>query len=248
MKLLSLLAAVTVAVALSCTSKPESDSENDQDSVSIESSGAGEELVLFDGASLSGWHVFNQPGKEVKNWVVQDSALVCLGAAKDAHGGDLVYDGTFKDFDLSWEWKVDKGSNSGVMYHVVEDPKYKAPYETGPEYQIIDDIGFPEKLEDWQKTGADYAMKIAGPEKKLKQVGEWNTSRIVYDNGKVQHWLNGALILSFEVSSEEWKKERNSGKWNDFPDYAISDEGKIALQDHGNKAYFKNIRIKRLVN
>ncbi|HTE08545.1 MAG TPA: DUF1080 domain-containing protein, partial [Flavitalea sp.] len=128
---------------------------------------------LFDGTSLKGWHGYNRKG-EVKNWKVEDSALVCLGAAKDAHGGDLITDSLYDNFELQWEWKVNKGSNSGVMYHVIEAPKYKAPYETGPEYQMIDDKDFPEKLEDWQKTGADYAMTPAGPNKKMMPVGEWN--------------------------------------------------------------------------
>ena len=122
-------------------------------------------ISLFDGKTLAGWHGYGKTG-EVKNWIVEDGALVCLGAAKDAHGGDIVTDAEFDNFELSWEWKVDKGSNSGVMYHVVEDAKHKAPYETGPEYQIIDDIGFPEKLEEWQKAGADYAMTVPNDKKK----------------------------------------------------------------------------------
>ena len=122
-------------------------------------------INLFDGKTLAGWHGYNKTG-EVKNWVVEDGALVCLGAAKDASGGDLATDADYENFKLSWDWKLNKGSNSGVMYHVVEDQKYHAPYETGPEYQMIDDVDFPEKLEDWQKTGADYAMNTANDKKK----------------------------------------------------------------------------------
>ena len=210
-----------------------------------ETNAPGEWINLFDGKSLAGWHGFNKTG-EVTNWTVQDSALVCLGAAKDAHGGDLVTDQKFDNFELSWEWKVDKGSNSGVMYHVVEDPKYKAPYETGPEYQVIDDIGFPEKLEDWQQAGANYGMQPANEKKKLKPVGEWNSSKIVYNKGHVEHWLNGEKIVEFEDNTPEWNKEKAEGKWKDYPDYASVKSGAIALQDHGNKAYFKNIRIRKI--
>jgi len=201
--------------------------------------------AIFDGKTLKGWHGYNQTG-EVKNWTVIDGALVCLGAAKDAHGGDLVSDGEYGNFELSWEWKVDKGSNSGVMYHVVESAAHQAPYETGPEYQIIDDVGFPSKLEDWQTAGADYAMTPANGLKKLKPVGEWNTSRILYDNGHVEHWLNGEKIVDFQAYSPEWTAKRNSGKWKDYPDYAKATRGRIALQDHGNKAYYRNIRIRVL--
>lgn len=206
---------------------------------------SGEAVDLFDGKSLAGWHGFNKTG-EVKNWTIEDGALVCLGAAKDAHGGDLVSDKKYSNFELSWDWKVDKGSNSGVMYHVVEDQKYKSPYETGPEYQVMDDIGFPEKLENWQQAGADYAIAPANEKKKLKPVGEWNSSKIVFNNGHVEHWLNGEKIVDFDRNSDFWKKQRAEGKWKDFPDYAKVTTGAIALQDHGNKAYFRNIKIKEL--
>lgn len=203
-------------------------------------------IDLFDGESLKGWHAYNKGSDTIKNWTIIDAALVCLGAAKDAHGGDIVTDKDYENFELTWDWKVDKGSNSGVMYHVVEDPKYKTTYETGPEYQIIDDIGFPGKLEDWQKTGANYAMHPANENKKLKPVGEWNSSKIVFNNGHVEHWLNGEKIVEFEAWSKEWTKKKKEGKWKDFPDYGLAKKGKIALQDHGNKAYYKNIVIKEL--
>lgn len=209
------------------------------------SASPGTTISLFDGKTLTGWHGFNKTGA-VTNWVVEDGALVCLGAAKDAHGGDLVTDGSYANFELSWDWKVNKGSNSGVLYHVVEDAKYQAPYETGPEYQVIDDIGFPQKLEDWQQAGADYAIAAPNAKKKLKAVGEWNNSKIIYNRGHVEHWLNNEKIVEFDRSSEMWKKEKTTGKWKDYADYAKASSGKIALQDHGDKAYFKNIKIKIL--
>jgi hypothetical protein len=205
----------------------------------------GKWISLFDGKTLNGWHAFNKPG-EIKNWTIEDSAMVCLGAAKGDTGGDIVTDNEYENFELTWDWKITKGGNSGVMYHVVENSKYKAPYETGPEYQLIDDIDFPGKLEEWQKTGADYAMNTTNDKKKVNPVGEWNTSKIVYNNGHVEHWLNGEKVVEFEAGNEAWLKEKNTGKWKDFPDYGITKKGRIALQDHGNKAYFKNIMIREL--
>ncbi|HET9430694.1 MAG TPA: DUF1080 domain-containing protein [Chitinophagaceae bacterium] len=202
-------------------------------------------VSLFDGKSLAGWHGYNKMG-EVKNWTIEDGALVCLGAAKGDTGGDIVSEKEYGNFELEWEWKITTGGNSGVMYHVVEDPKYKAPWETGPEYQMIDDIGFPSRLEEWQKAGADYAMNPANDKKKLKPVGEWNSSRIVFNNGAVEHWLNGEKIVEFQAWSDAWNKEKKEGKWKDYPDYGVAKKGKIALQDHGNKAYFRNIRIREI--
>ena len=203
-------------------------------------------ISLFDGKKLNGWHRFNNPGVDVTNWTVEDGALVCLGSKGISGSGDIVTDQVFEDFELTWEWKVDKGSNSGVFYHVVEGPKYKRASHHAPEYQIIDDIGFPAKLEEWQKTGADYAMYTPNDKKELKPVGEWNTSKIVFKKGKVEHWLNGKRIIKFRAWTPEWTKLKTEGKWKDYPAYGLEKKGAIGLQDHGDKTYFKNIMIREL--
>jgi len=141
---------------------------------------------------------------------------------------------------------VTPGGNSGVIYHVVENPKYSAPYETGPEYQMIDDEGYPDKLEEWQKTAADYAMYTANDKKKVMPVGQWNSSKIVFNKGHVKHWLNGAKVIEFNAWDAAWTKLKTDGKWKDFPDYGSAKKGRIALQDHGNKVYFKNLMIREL--
>lgn len=205
----------------------------------------GEWVSLFDGKSLAGWHGYNKTGT-IPNWDIEDGALVCLGAAADAHGGDIVTDSMYENFELKWDWKIEKGGNSGVMYHVVENSKYQATYETGPEYQMIDDIDFPEKLQDWQQSGADYAMNVADSSKKLMPAGEWNSSRIVFNNGHVEHWLNGQKVVEFQAWDDKWNKEKAEGKWKDYPDYGTAKTGFIALQDHGKKAFFKNIMIKKM--
>lgn len=202
-------------------------------------------ISLFDGKTLDGWHGYNKTG-EIKNWTIEDSAMVCLGVAQGDTGGDIVTDREFEDFELTWEWKITKGGNSGVMYHVVETTQYKAPFETGPEYQVIDDMGYADKLEESQKAGADYGMYQANEKKKLMPVGEWNTSKIVFDKGHVEHWLNGEKVVEFQAWSDEWKKKVKEGKWNDYPGYGTAKKGKIALQDHGHKVYYKNILIREI--
>ena len=243
------MAAAMISFASCGDNSPQSSTTGDTTttaSADTTSSAKGEWVSLFDGKTFAGWHGFNKGTDSIKNWMIEDGSLVCLGAAKDAHGGDIVTDKSYGNFELEWDWRVTKGANSGVMYHVVEDKKYQAPYETGPEYQVIDDVDFPEKLEDWQKAGADYAIMAANDKKKLNAVGEWNSSKLVYNNGHVEHWLNGEKVVEFDSSSDSWKNMRATGKWKDYPVYAKAESSGIALQDHGNKVYFKNIRIKVL--
>lgn len=207
---------------------------------------AGWEL-LFDGKTMKGWHGYN--GKAVPAWSIDDCALKTAGTEGN-YGSDMradvVTDREFTNFELTIDWKATKGGNSGLMYGVVEDKKYDAPWKTGPEYQFIDDVGFPQKLEPWQLAGANYAMHLANEKKKLKPVGEWNTTRIVVNGKHVEHWLNGEKILEFERWTPEWQKLRDSGKWKEAPDYGLARTGRIALQDHGSVFWFRNIKLRPL--
>ncbi|MFC0261596.1 3-keto-disaccharide hydrolase [Fontibacter flavus] len=202
-------------------------------------------MLLFDGEDPAGWRAFN--GTDFpEGWIVEDGALKALGTGGDI-GGDIVFAPMdFEQFELEFTWKIAPGGNSGVFYHVVEDPKYKAPYETGPEYQVIDQLGFESPLEDWQSIASDYAMYPGDVEGVVKSAGEWNVSKIIFRNDGASYWLNGKKTLEFVPYSEDWTARRNSGKWDDFPDYAIAKRGLISLQDHGSEAWFKNIKIRPL--
>ena len=156
---------------------------------------------------------------------------------------DMITTKQYENFDLSIDWKISPQGNSGIIYLVTEE--FPRSYQSGPEYQIIDDMNFPQKLEDWQKTGANYAMDPA-PTAAPNPVGEWNTTRIVVNKGHVEHWLNGKKLLDFEMWTDEWKKKKTTGKWKDAPGYGMSKKGHIGLQDHGSEAWFKNLKIKEL--
>ena len=210
-------------------------------------------IDLFDGKSTDGWRAYN--GKEIpQKWAAVDGELTFDTDLKLENewkgGGDIIYyKEEFEYFELYLEWKLPKGGNSGVFYNVQEG--FQAPYAISPEYQLIDDLGWEEinnaKLEEWQKAGANYAMHEADLSKKqLNPAGEWNSSKILYTAKKVQHWLNGELLLEFEPYSKEWLLKRDSGKWDDYPDYGKFRKGYIALQDHDSPIWFRNIKIRKL--
>lgn len=199
--------------------------------------------LLFDGQTLNGWRSYQN--RETDCWGVKDGMIYCKGDDEDKSDlrADLISEEQFENFELSIEWKIAPGGNSGIMYHVSESQS--AAYLTGPEYQLIDDEGFPEKLEDWQKTGSDYAMYTATA-RPTKPVGEFNVTKIVVNGAKREHWLNGEKILEFEAWTDDWNKRKSEGKWKDTPTYGMEKKGHIVLQDHGSGVWFRNVKIKEL--
>ena len=222
-------------------------------------------IQLFNGTNTDGWRAYNgdlmPPG-----WLVEDGVLTYnteLGLEQDYEGGrDIIYGvEEFDNFELYLEWKLPKGGNSGIFYHLKEG--YGAPWVVSPEYQLIDDenyaeihdlteynlsLGYenPEVLQPLQQTAADYAMYPADPKQKvLHPVGEWNSSKIVFTPEKVEHWLNGKMVLSFVPWSDDWYEKKNTGKWKDSKNYGRFKTGYIGLQDHASPIWFRNIKIKK---
>lgn len=199
-------------------------------------------ISLFDGKTLKGWRTYQH--KPSGSWLVSDGVLYCKGNKEgNQQHADLITEEEFGNFELSIEWKIASGANSGIIYRANE--KYGASYESGPEYQLIDDSGYPGKLEDYQKTGANYAMD-APVINATKPAGEWNETRIIVNKGHVEHWLNGKKVVEYELWSDSWKAHKAAGKWKDKEGYGMSEAGHIALQDHGGEAWFKHIRIRKL--
>ena len=199
--------------------------------------------LLFDGKSLDGWRTYQN--KKSDSWSVKNGTLYCKGSASDKSDlrADLITKDRYDNFELSVDWIISPQGNSGIIY--LCDETEKAAYLTGPEYQIIDDKGFPQKLEDWQKTAANYAMDAA-PTAVAKQVEQWNNTSIVVNKGHVEHWLNGKKVVETQMWTDEWQKKKTEGKWKDAPNYGTVKKGHIALQDHGSEAWFRNIKIRSL--
>lgn len=195
--------------------------------------------LLFNGKNLDGWKTFQ--GKEISGWKIIDGVLNNSGVGSD-HGGDIITREKFQNFELSIEWKIAPRSNSGIFYHVNEKIG-KAIYESGPEYQLIDDKGWPEKLHDDQYSGANYAMN-APQNAKVKNLDEWNQTLIIVHGTHVQHYLNGVKVVDYYLWDADWKSRKENGKWKDFPYYGMAKKGQIGLQDHGGLAQFRNIKIK----
>ena len=205
------------------------------------SSGQDNWISLFDGQSMTGWRFFKN--RENNSWEIKEGTLHCKSESAADNRADFVTKGKYKDFELSLQWKIAKGSNSGIMYRVSE--KYDAPYLTGPEYQLIDDRGYPEALTPKQKTGADYDMMPAG-NSPIKPAGEWNQTKILVKGNHVEHWLNGVKLFEFEQFSDEWLKRKENSKWKDAKGYGAVKKGYICLQDHGGEIWFKEIQIRKL--
>jgi len=227
----------------SCSSEATKEESSQEASPSVSEP---EWITLFDGTSTEGWRGYNSDSLP-SNWIIEDGTLKSLGSGGDI-GGDIVYgEKEFANFQLELEWKISEGGNSGIFYHVSEGEQYKAAYENAPEYQLVDNIGFPEPLEDWQMVGADYAMYPADSTKDVvRPANQWNTTKIIFTEEKAEYWLNGEKVVEFDPWSEDWTERRNSGKWDQYPDYGKFKTGLIGLQDHGSFIWFRNIRIKEL--
>lgn len=211
-----------------------------QNKLSPKEKEAGWEL-LFNGTNLDGWKKFQ--GSEVTGWKVIDGILNNSGAGSD-HGGDIITVEQYESFELYLEWKIGKEGNSGIFYRVQEGEN-KIIYQTGPEYQLLDDKGWPTKLKPGQYSGANYDMHPpVGAE--VKPVGEWNTTQIIINGTNVKHFLNGKKVVEYNLWSEEWKELKKNSKWGKMPNYGMAKTGHIGLQDHGGLTQFRNIKIRKL--
>jgi hypothetical protein len=201
--------------------------------------------LLFDGKTTTGWRNFNS--NEVRQgWKVQDGALYLDNTvATREERGDIVTHEEFENFELAMDWKIDSCGNSGIIFNVVEDPKYKATYFTGPEMQVLDNTCHPDAKIEKHRAGDLYDL-IKVSKETVKPAGQWNQVRLVSNKAHYEFWLNGTKTVEFTMHTPEWDAMVANSKFKQWADFGKATKGHIALQDHGNKVWFRNIKIREL--
>jgi hypothetical protein len=196
--------------------------------------------LLFDGTTNAGWRANGKPEFPDKGWVVEDGSLHHIAKAG---GGDIVTKEEFNNFELVWDWKIAKGGNSGLKYNF-PDPKKGV----GCEYQMIDDEGHPDAKRGGRlhQTAGLYDLIPPAEEIKSKPAGEWNSSKIVVNGNKVEHWLNGVKSVAFELGSPELLALVAKSKYKGAAGFGIKKPGPLLLQDHGDEVFVRDIKIHAL--
>ncbi len=208
--------------------------------------------MLWDGESSSGWRGARLDDFPEQGWEMENGILTVLasGGAESAAGGDIVTENSYKNFELKVDFKITKGANSGIKYYVDTDINKGPGSSIGLEYQILDDENHPDaKLgnhEGSRTVASLYDLIKADTKKPINPVGEWNTAYIISQDNHVEHWLNGTKVLEYERGSENFRKLVSESKYDKWPNFGELEEGRILLQDHGNRVSFKNIKIKEL--
>ena len=203
--------------------------------------------LLFDGKTTKGWHTYLRDTVGSR-WQVQHGALVYDNSQPKNGGGDIVTNDIYENYELSLEWKISKGGNSGIIFDVQEDPKYGATYLTGPEMQVLDNIDADDNKKENHLAGCLYDLSGSAAVSKPVPVGEWNKVKLIQKNGHLTFWLNGVQTFDGQISSPEWNAMVANSKFKNkmFADFAKVAKGKIALQEHPGSSEWKNIKIRQL--
>ncbi|MFC3559458.1 3-keto-disaccharide hydrolase [Pedobacter jamesrossensis] len=203
--------------------------------------------LLFDGKTTKGWHTYLRDTVGSK-WTVQDGAIVFDPSKPRNGGGDIVTNDEYENYELNLEWKISKGGNSGIIFDIQENPKYRATYLTGPEMQVLDNIDAEDNKKENHLAGCLYDMSGDATVSKPKPVGEWNQVRLIQNKGHLTFYLNGIKTFDGQIGSTEWKKLVENSKFKDpaFSNFAKVAKGKIALQEHPGSSQWRNIKIRTL--
>lgn len=194
--------------------------------------------LLSDG-TLDAWRGYRRPDVP-GGWSATDGGIAFTPGVES---GSIITRDQFTDFELAFEWRVEERGNSGVFYKVTEAER--APYWTGPEYQVLDNAGHPDGRQPETSAGANYGLH-APAEDVARPAGEWNRGRIVVRGARVEHWMNGARIVEYELWTDEWRALVAETKFAEWPGYGMAEGGHVGLQDHGDPVWYRNVRIREL--
>jgi hypothetical protein len=243
-----LLLVIIVAFTHQYTSAQKSSVNMQDNTLSNEEKEQGWKL-LFDGKTTKGWHSYgyNDVGKA---WNISDGALhLDVVNKKDwpkDESKDILTNEEYDDFNLKADWKLAKKGNSGIIFYVHEDKaKYHNTYETGLEMQVLDNAGHPDAKIPKHRAGDLYDL-ISSSSEPVKPAEEWNHAEIMCKNGKLDFFLNGVHIVATQLWNDNWKKMVANSKFKSMPDFGTFKKGKVALQEHGEEVWFKNIKIRKL--
>ncbi len=201
-------------------------------------------------SSLDQWHIYNKPGQAVgKAWSLTDGVLYLDDSKKEkgkiVDGGNLVFNEDFENFHLKLEWKISQGGNSGILFFVKEDTALSEPYYSGSEMQILDNNAHSDASIIKHRAGDLYDL-IACSTEVVKPVGDWNLAEIVANKGKLDFYMNGVHVVNTTMWDDNWNNMIEGSKFKGWPHFAKYKSGKVALQDHDNGVWFRNVMIKKL--
>jgi hypothetical protein len=244
-----IFAMVTIAVLLcACNNNTEKSTTGKATEIKSVSTDTGW-ISLFDGKTTTGWHTY---GKTTigEAWKVADGNLYLDTTVKDGWqikgGGDIVSAEEYENFHFKTDWKISPYGNSGIIFYINEDTsKYKYCWNTGPEMQVLDNAGHTDASIMKHRAGDLYDL-ISCSKQSVKPVGEWNLAEIVSNKGKLDFYLNGINVVSTTLWDSSWSALLAASKFKDMPGFGTFKKGRIALQDHGNTVFYRNIMIKRL--
>jgi hypothetical protein len=206
--------------------------------------------LLFDGTAMSKWRSAASDSFPSKGWTVENGVLSVDENGGRQSGGDIITKEQFDDFEFIVDFKLTEGANSGIKYsvHIFNPPIPGLGAVLGPEYQVLDNEKHPDAKAGRngnRKLGSLYDILPSSTGNALRPIGEWNTARIVSKGNRVEHWLNGTKVLEYDKTSDAYKEAFALSKFKEVKGYGESAKGYILLQDHGNKVFFKNLKIRK---
>jgi 3-keto-disaccharide hydrolase len=235
--IISQLALVTISCTPMGNSNPAAGTTSGATSLTAEEKAAGWR-ALFDGTSTSAWRGYRSPMFPA-GWKIVDGVLTKTGEV-----GDILTKDQFGNFELALDWKLSPGGNSGIFYRGTEE--YDHIYWSSPEYQLLDDAGHPDGQSRLTSAGSYFAV-YPSPPGIVKPADQWNSTLIVVNGNRVQHWLNGQKLLEYELGSPDWEARLKASKFNPYPNYGRAKRGHISIQgDHAGTLSIRNVRIKEL--